>query len=298
MADKNETVQADLIAQSVDFTELFNSNIKTLLKVLGKTRVTKLPVGSLIKIYKSEVTKVDGKVGENELIPLSKVTKKLDSTQELTFSKWRKLVSVEAIQSAGFGPAVNDTDNKLLREIQNDLKTSLFAELAKGTGKASGTGFQAAVANALGQLAVKFEDTDVQTVVFANPIDFYTYLGNASVTVQTAFGLQYIENFLGMGTVFFSGSVPEGKVYATVADNINVYAASLNGGSIGKAFNLITDQTGLIGITHEAVNNSASYETVIMSALCMFPERLDGIYTSTINAPTTNTDSGNETPAK
>lgn len=290
--DENATVKADLVAQSVDFTEQFTANVQTLLQILGKTRVTTLPLGSTIQTYKSEVTKVDGAVGENELIPLSKVTRKKADAYQLEFNKWRKLVSVEAIQSVGFVPAVTDTDNKLRREIQTDLKSKLFAQLAKGTGKASGTGFQGAVANALGQLAVLFEDTDVQTVVFANPLDFYKYLGNTNVTVQTAFGLQYIENFLGMGTVIFSGSVPEGTVYATVADNLNVYAASLNGGSVGQAFNYVTDETGLIGINHEVVNNTASYQTVILSALAMFAERLDGIMVTTIEEPAAGTDAG------
>lgn len=281
-AETNSTVQADLIAQSVDFTERFNSSIQTLLNILGKTAITNLSVGSIIKTYKSETTKVDGKVGENELIPLSKVTKKPAATYELAFSKWRKQISVEAIQSSGFNAAVNETDAKLLREIQNDKKTDLFTELAKGTGTAKGTGLQAAIADSLGQLAVLFEDTDVQTVLFLNPLDVYKYLGDANITVQSVFGLQYMENFLGFKTVIMSGKVPQGSYYATVVDNINIYKAPLSGGEIGKAFNMITDQTGLIGMTHQPVNNSLSYETVILSALAMFPERLDGIIVGTI----------------
>lgn len=290
-AETNSTVQADLIAQSVDFTERFNSTIATLLKVLGKTAITTLAVGSTIKTYKSEVTKVDGKVGENELIPLSKVTKKPANTYELEFSKWRKLVSAEAIQSSGYKEAVNVTDAKLLREIQNDKKKQLFDELAKGTGKASGTGFQAAIADSLGQLAILFEDTSVQTVMFMNPIDAYKYLGQANITVQTVFGLQYIENFLGFNTVIMSGSVPQGTYYATVADNLNIYKAPLSGGEIGKAFtSMVTDQTGLIGMIHSSVENTLSVQTVVLSALCMFPERLDGIIVGTIeDAPAAET---------
>ena len=42
--DKNATVKADLVAQSVDFTEQFTANVQTLLQILGKTRVTTLPL--------------------------------------------------------------------------------------------------------------------------------------------------------------------------------------------------------------------------------------------------------------
>lgn len=285
-AEANAMVQGDLIPQTVDFTTRFNSSIKTLLKMLGKTAITNLPVGSEIKIYKSEVTKKDGTVGEGELIPLSSVTKKYDHSEYLSFGKWRKQASAELIQSSGFKVAVNEADGKLLREIQNEKKQQLFDQLAKGSGKATGVGLQAAIANALGKLTLVFEDIDVQTVLFVNPTDVYDYLGKASVTVQSIFGMQYIQNFLGYGTAILSGGVPAGTFYATVADNINIYKAPVSGGELGKAFNLITDQTGLIGMTHQAVPSILSYETIILSALAIFPERLDGIFVGTIEKPT------------
>ena len=77
MAETNLTTSTDLVAQSIDFVEQFSGGIQTLLNALGVIRMQPMTTGSQIKIYKSEVTKVDGNVAEGEVIPLSKVTRKL-----------------------------------------------------------------------------------------------------------------------------------------------------------------------------------------------------------------------------
>lgn len=249
MATENITVKDDLKPQSIDFTNQFNEGLTTLLKVLGITRKQPMMVGSQIKIYKSEVNAADGKVAEGEIIPLSKVTKKLDRTIDLEFNKHRKEITAEAIQSSGFSAAVIDSDNKLLRMNQKDIKKDLFDIVTSGEGATQITAdnFQMALSLSLANLALKFEDMDIQSVVFVNPIDFYSYLGKTEIQTQTAFGLQYIQNYLGFNTIILSGSVPEGKVAATAALNLNVAYAPVNG-ELGQAFSFTTDETGLIGI--------------------------------------------------
>lgn len=281
MATENITTSTDLIAQSIDFTEQFTGSISTLLQALNVTRMQPMAVGSQIKIYKSEVTKANGNVAEGEVIPLSKVTRKLADTKELTYKKYRKQTTAEAIQSAGFNAAVNDTDSKLLRSIQGDIKKDFFDFVQTGTTKTSGDTFQKAIAQALGQLAIKWEDDDVQSVLFANPFDFYTYLGDSNITTQTAFGLTYIQNFLGFNTIILTGAVKQGTVAATASQNLNYAYAALNG-NLNQAFNLTTDETGLIGVVHNAVTENASYETMALTSGVLFPERLDGIVVATI----------------
>lgn len=141
MATENITTSTDLIAQSIDFTEQFTGSISTLLQALNVTRMQPMAVGSQIKIYKSEVTKANGNVAEGEVIPLSKVTRKLADTKELAYKKYRKQTTAEAIQSAGFNAAVNDTDSKLLRSIQGDIKKDFFDFVQTGTTKTSGDTF-------------------------------------------------------------------------------------------------------------------------------------------------------------
>lgn len=283
MATENITTSTDLIAQSIDFTEQFTGSISTLLQALNVTRMQPMAVGSQIKIYKSEVTKANGNVAEGEVIPLSKVTRKLADTKELTYKKYRKQTTAEAIQSAGFNAAVNDTDSKLLRSIQGDIKKDFFDFVQTGTTKTSGDTFQKAIAQALGQLAIKWEDDDVQSVLFANPLDFYTYLGDSNITTQTAFGLTYIQNYLGFNTIILTGAVKQGTIAATASQNLNYAYAALNG-NLNQPFNLTTDETGLIGVVHNSVTENASYETMALTSGVLFPERLDGIVVATIGA--------------
>ena len=281
MATENITTSTDLIAQSIDFTEQFTGSISTLLQALNVTRMQPMAVGSQIKIYKSEVTKANGNVAEGEVIPLSKVTRKVADTKDLTYKKYRKQTTAEAIQSAGFNAAVNDTDSKLLRSIQGDIKKDFFDFVQTGTTKTSGDTFQKAIAQALGQLAIKWEDDDVQSVLFANPLDFYTYLGDSNITTQTAFGLTYIQNYLGFNTIILTGAVKQGTIAATASQNLNYAYAALNG-NLNQAFNLTTDETVLIGVVHNSVTENASYETMALTSGVLFPERLDGIVVATI----------------
>ncbi len=290
--DGNTVLKDKLIPQSVDFVEQFNKGLTTLINVLGITRKQALALGSTVKIYKSTVTLADEKVAEGEVIPLSEVKKELSDTKELTFNKWRKNVTAEAIQSSGFQGAVAETDSELLKAIQKRIKKDLFDEFANGTGKAEGNGFQQSLAKGLGQLAVAFEDEDITSVALVNPIDFYDYVGSAPVTVQTVFGMTYIQNFLGVNTIIMSNNVPAGTVYVTASQNLNLFFATLNGGSLSQAFNFTTDQTGLVGIAHEPKNDSLSYESVVADALLLLPERLDGIIVSTIA-----TEAGTDSPS-
>lgn len=284
MATENITTSKDLIAQSIDFTEQFTGSISTLLQVLNVTRMQPMAVGSQIKIYKSEVTKADGNVAEGEVIPLSKVTRKLADTKELAYKKYRKQTTAEAIQASGFAAAVNDTDSKLLRSIQGDIKKDFFDFVQTGTTQTSGDTFQKAIAQALGQLAIKWEDDDVQSVLFANPLDFYTYLGDSTLTTQTAFGLTYLQNYLGFDTIILTGAVKQGTIAVTASQNLNYAYASMNG-SLSQAFSLTTDETGLIGVVHNALTENASYETMALTSGVLFPERLDGIVAATVGTP-------------
>lgn len=283
-AEANTTMQNDLIAASIDFTEQFAGSIKKLQEILGVTRLTPMPVGNQIKIYKSKVTKANGKVGEGEVIPLSKVTREIADTLTLEYSKYRKLVTAESIQSSGFQAAVNDTDAKLLKDIQKDIKNGLFSYLANTSSvtTTTATSFKGAVAKVMGQLAVKWEDDDIQSVLFVNPVDFYDYLGDTDVTLQTAFGMTYLQGFFNFNSVIVSSAVPQGKVIATAANNLNIAYAQV-GGNLAQAFSFTTDETGLIGIAHNNVNDSLTYQSVIMDAMEVFPERLDGIVLATID---------------
>lgn len=200
------------------------------------------------------------------------------SVGEVTLGKWRKATTAEAILKGGYEQAVGMTTDKLVKDVQKNIRTALFTFMATGTG----TGLQAALANGWGQLQVLWEDDAVETVYFLNPLDVADYLGTAQVTMQTAFGMNYIENFLGLGTVFLNSSVPQGKYYATAKENIVMYYVNVAAGDIKNAFQLTTDNTGYIGIHEYADEDHARVMDLVMSGITFFPERLDGIVVGTI----------------
>lgn len=274
--------------RELDFAQLFGENVQNLLKMLGVTRKIPVTAGTALKVLKVTGTLASGSVPEGEIIPLSQYTTTYTTVAEATLNKWRKATTAEAIIKGGYDQAVNETNKKMLLDIQKAIRSQFVTFLATGTGTATGVGLQAALANAWGKMQVLFEDDAVQMVTFINPMDVSDYLGKANITVQTAFGLSYVENFLGLGTVIMTGAITAGTFYSTAAENIVAYfinVAEANG--IGEAFDFTTDaETGMIGVHEEGNYTRMQEETVAISGVTLFAERLDGVIKGTITAPT------------
>lgn len=278
------TVKADDLAKvrDVDFAERFSAGIETLMKMLGITRKIEKKAGEVLKVYKVTGTLENGTVAEGEVIPLSKYSTTYEAIGEAELKKWRKVTTAEAISEKGYNQAVNDTNDKMLKDIQKGIRSNFVSFLGTGTGVASGAGLQAAMAQVWGQMQVLFEDTAIQTVYLMNPLDVADYLGNAQISTQTAFGMSYIENFLGMGTAILASDIPKGKIYATAAENIVLYYIPVTSADMAQAFDLTADATGLIGIHTGATYNNLSAETVAASGVGLFAEMLDGIVVGSI----------------
>lgn len=282
-AEENLIKKADLVrAREIEFVTLFGDSIKKLVEALGVTRKIPKQAGYTLKTYKATGTLQDGTVAEGDLIPLSKYQTQAVSYAEIVLKKWRKATSAEAIIEKGYDQAVQMTTDRMLKDVQKGIRTDFFTFLATGTGSATGATFQAALAQAWGKLQVLFEDDSIEAVYFMNPLDVADYLATAQITMQTAFGMTYVENFLGLGTVIFDSKVPEGTIYATAKDNIVLYYVPVNGADLGNAFSFTSDQTGLIGIHEEADYKHMTAEDTVMSGIVLFAERLDGVVKSTI----------------
>lgn len=282
-AETNLIKKEDLVrAREIEFVTLFGESIKKLVEALGVTRKIPKQAGYTLKAYKATGTLQAGTVAEGDLIPLSKYQTEAVSYAEIVLKKWRKATSAEAIIEKGYDQAVQMTTDRMLKDVQKGIRTDFFTFLATGTGTATGATFQAALAQAWGQLQVLFEDDSIEAIYFMNPLDVADYLATAQITTQTAFGMTYVENFLGLGTVIFDSKVPEGTIYATAKDNIVLYYVPVNGADLGNAFSFTADQTGLIGIHEEADYKHMTAEDTVMSGVVLFAERLDGIVKSTI----------------
>ena len=285
MAENNLIKKADLAkAREVEFVNMFSENVKKLIEALGVTRKIPKQAGTVLKAYKAVGTLESGTVGEGEVIPLSKYTTEPVDFGELTLKKWRKATSAEAIVERGYDQAVEMTRDRMLKDVQKGIRTDLFTFLGTGSGKANGEDFQAVLAQAWGQLQVLFEDDAIEAAYFVNPLDIADYLADASITTQTAFGMTYVEDFLGLGTVIMNASVPKGKVFATAKENIVLYYVPVNGADLGEAFDFTADETGYIGI-HEAADytNMTASDTVV-NGMTFFAERIDGVVVGTIGA--------------
>lgn len=284
MAEENLITKNDLArVREIDFVYRFNDSLKKLIEALGITRKIQKVSGTNLKAYKASGTLASGDVGEGETIPLSKYKTEAVTFAEMKIKKWRKATSVEAISEKGFDQAVQMTTDAMLKDVQKGIKTQFFEFLGTGTGKASGDTFQATLASVWGQLQVLFEDTEIDSVYFMNPLDVADYLGQAPITMQTAFGMRYVEDFLGLGTVVFNSSVPRNTIYGTAKENIVLYYIDVNDGDIGRAFTFTKDPLGYIGIHEVADYDNLTAKDTVMSGVVLFAERLDGIVKGTIS---------------
>ena len=267
--------------REVDFVNRFtHSSLEKLIEVLGVTRKIPMMEGTTMYVYSmtGELAN-NGAVGEGEVIPLTEIEQTKTPVGEITLKKWRKGVSAEAIKKSGYNTAVRDTDEKLLSLVQNGVRADLFSFLngsISGATTATGEGLQKALANAWGKLQTLFEDDSAQAVYFVNPTDVAEYLGNASITTQTAFGMNYIEDFLGLGTVITSSRITQGTFVATAKENIIMYYLTMNG-EVASAFNLTADESGYIGIHKSQNDKRAQLETLVMSGIKFLVEYADGV---------------------
>jgi hypothetical protein len=284
MAAETNTILSSSLARvrMVDFNFQFTGSLRKLVEALGVTRKIAVQEGAALKALKVTGTLESGNVAEGELIPLSAYRTEEVPVGEVKLKKWRKGTTAEAIIKGGYDQAVGATTDKMVKDIQKTIRSDFFTFLATGTGTASGTGLQAALANGWGNLQVLWEDDAVETVYFLNPLDVSEYLGTAQISMQTAFGMNYVEDFLGLGTVFLNSSVPAGQYYATAKDNIVLYFVNVGAGDIKSAFELTTDETGYIGINEYPDKDTARVMDLVMSGITFFPERLDGIVVGTI----------------
>lgn len=288
-AETNLITQAQMAkAREVDFVYKFtHTSLAKLIEVLGVTRKIPMMEGTTMYVYTTSGTLQSGAVPEGEVIPLSRYATTKTAIGEITLKKWRKAASAEAIKKSGYEAAVRDTDAALLKDVQTGVRTDFFTLLngtITGSVTATGVGLQAALADAWGKLQVAFENDSAEAVYFLNPLDVSEYLGKAQVTMQTAFGMTYIENFLGLGTVIMNSNITQGTFIATAKENIVMYYLTMNG-DIADAFDLTADELGYIGIkSGYPTEERAQIESLVMDGIQFFVEYAGGVVKGTITA--------------
>ena len=285
-AKDNLTKSSDIqsTARVIDFVTRFARNWEHLREILGIMRPIRKEPGAILKSKTASVTLQGGTVGEGEEIPYSKATVIETPYEEMTVEKYAKAVSIEAIKTYGYDVAVGMTDDAFLYELQDNVTRRFYAYLNTGKLASSETTWQRALAMAKGLVINKFKQihrTVTNVVGFANVLDLYDYLGDANITVQTAFGFQYVQNFMGFSTVFLLSDeeIPRGRVIATPVENIVLYYVDPSTSDFARAGLVYTTdgETNLIGFHVEGNYHTAVSESFAIMGMTLFAEYLDGI---------------------
>ena len=287
-AETKLTVMNDLgEIKTIDFVNKFSTNISELLTLLGVTRKEPLSADMKIKTYKWEKDIDTTTTAEGDTIPLSKVTRKADKEYQVAWIKKRRAVSAEAIARHGASLAIDQADQRIMREIQNGIKTDFFNFLKAAPTKVNGTGLQGALAQTWGKLQTFSEFDGSPIVSFVNSLDVANYLGDKTVGADASnvFGMTLLKNFLGMQNVIVLPNVPQGKVYSTAVENLVLAYLDVNGSDLGGMFADYTDETGLIASSRDRSLNNLTYESVFFGALKLFAEIPKGVIEATIKAP-------------
>ena len=271
-------------AREVDFVTRFANNWQALMDIMGVTRDIEKTPGTVLKSKYASVTLQSGAVGEGEEIPYSQATVATKDYAPINVEKYAKGVSIEAINEHGYDDAVGLTDDQFLYELQSNVLGRYYTFINTGTLTSGKTTFQAALAEAQGRVRNKFKAmkkgiTDI--VGFCNILDAYDYLGAANITVQTAFGMNYIENFLGYSRLFLCSDdeITSGTVIATPVENVINYHVNPDDSDFARAgLQYTTDGiTNLIGFHVQGNYGTAVSESYALMGMTLMAEYLDGI---------------------
>ena len=285
MAKQNTTTTANMNGvREVDFVSRFATNWQSLRDILGVSRLVRKAPGTVLKTKFARVQLANGAVGEGEEIPYSQATVGTKDFEPIVVEKYAKGVSIEAIAEHGYDAAIGLTDDQFLTELNGVVLGKFFTFVNTGSLVSDKTTFQAALAEAQGRVRNKWKKmhkgiTDI--VGFCNMLDAYDYLGAANITVQTAFGMSYIENFLGYSKLFLCADteVARGKVLATPVENLILYYVSPDDSDFAKAgLEFRTDgELNLIGFHVQGNYGNAVSESFALMGMVLMAEYVDGI---------------------
>lgn len=277
-------------AREQDFVTVFNDTWEALRQILGIMRPIRKAPGTKLVSNKAKVTLQDS-VGEGEEIPYSLAEVEPVAYADLTIEKYAKAVSIEAVAKHGAAVAVQKTDAEFQNELQKKVLTRFYTFLNTGALTGTYTTWQMALAMAKGNVLDKFNKmrkTATDVVGFANILDAYEYIGGANITVQTMFGINYVENFMGYSTLFLMSApdIARGTVIALPVENIDLYyidPSDSDFAQLGLEYT-VQGETNLLGYHANGNYNTAVGESFAIMGMALWCEYLDGIAVCTVEA--------------
>lgn len=295
-APNNMTGQAQIMvkAREIDFVTSFGKNMQALLDVMGITRMIRKTNGTVLRVKKVSGTLQSGNVAEGDEIPLSQYKVKETNFDTIKIEKYRKGVSLEAIAEKGYDAAVDQTDAEFKADLQNKILDKFYTQLKMGSLVGHESTWQMAIAMAIGRVRDKFDKmkkTATGTAVWVNTLDVYKYVGAADITMQTAFGMSYIKNFLGADICFISSQIPENTVIATPLNNLVAYYVDPADSEFVKAGldYTVDPETGFIGFHAQGTYERAISDLYAIMGVRLFAEYLDAIAYIAVGSSDTQT---------
>lgn len=287
MAVLTNTVLTTDVAEglNIEFVSKFNQEVNDLMTVLGIVSPEVMAAGTTLYQVKVTGSLNEDAREEGDIVPLSKYGTETVGMESLTPKAYRKLTTAEAVLKSGVTNAVLREDHKMLKDIRNNIVSEFYTALdAAGASTASGTSLQDAFAQSDAKLADLLEtnhDSAGSVVHFVNPYDIADYLGKASVTTQTMFGMTYLESFLGVERILVTNKVTKGTLFSTPAENLHLYGvdfASLSNAGLPYT----TLEGGLIGVSHEPTYERVGVITNALTGVKVMPEVVTYIVKATI----------------
>ena len=282
--DSLPNVYTNVAAREQDFVSVFNLNWDALRQILGIMRPIRKAPGTRLVTYSASVALESGAVEPGEVIPYSKATVVKTGAKDLTILKYAKAVPIEDVAKYGAEIAIEKSDEAFRNQLQNNVLTDFYAFLNTGALTGAETTWQMALAMAKGKVLDKFNKlrrTVTNVIGFANVLDAYEYIGAAEISVQTAFGVSYVENFMGYSTLFLLSDpdIARGTVVACPVENIDLYYIDPGDPEFARlGLNYTTaGETNLIGFHAEGNYSTAVGESYALMGMTLWAEYLDGI---------------------
>lgn len=291
MPGLTKSTDIDVTAREIDFVTRFEKNWTALQQILGIMRPIKKTPGTVLRSYETRVkTGLEDSVAEGETIPFTEFEVVETKKEDLTIDKHAKAVTIEAVNKWGAEIAIEKTDEEFLNVLQNKVLTRFYTFLNTGTLVDTASTYQLALAKAKGNVIDKFNKirrTVTDIVGFVNVLDVYEYIGTANITIQTAFGFQYVKDFMGYSTVFLLSEpdITRGTVIAVPVENIDLYyvdPADSDFKKLGLDYR-VSGVTNLIGFHANGNYSKAIGESYAILGMTLWAEYLDGISIVTVD---------------
>lgn len=282
--DSLPNVYTNVTAREQDFVSVFNLNWDALRRILGVMRPIRKAPGTTLVSYSASVALESGNVGPGEVIPYSKTTVVKTGFADLSVEKYAHAVPIEDVEKYGAAVAIEKSDEAFRNQLQSNVLARFYTFLNTGALTGAESTWQMALAMAKGKVIDKFNKmrkTVTNVIGFANVLDAYEYIGGKDISIQTAFGISYIENFMGYSTLILLSApdIDRGTVIAVPVENIDMYYIDPGDSEFARlGLNYtVVGETNLIGFHAQGNYSTAVGETYALMGMTLWAEYLDGI---------------------